>query len=398
MVEITDLKMTVIHISCDYPDSHISAKTRAISNLIEATNADFDHHVYSLNRMPLSPLGGLKHWISGGWPIIEFDGVLASSDWGYHAPSRGLFMKPSLYALADRLSEDIVKKGLKPALIQGHKLSIEGLIAQKIAQNFNVPFAISIQGNSDRTILQIRRDLWPIYRTIFQDAAAVFPFAPWALDYCERVLGKRAGKTIMLPCISGSETIITPKINHDAKIMSAFHLRYWKLKNFDRLAQAAQKAADDIEGLSLDIYGGGEKSLVATLEKRIESMASVHLRGPLDPMAIQNMMNDSVTFAMVSNKESYGMVFAESLLAGCPIIYPKDTAVDGYFEGHSFAQAVPADDVGAIADAMQKAITDQKQMKDDLYAWQSSGAPTNFQRETIVKKYRDGLNGALAVN
>lgn len=406
MFKITDLEMTVIHISCDYPDSHVFAKTRAISNLVEATNADFHHHVYSLNRLPLSPLNGLKNWISGGWPIIEFDGVLASSDWGYHAPSHGLFMKSSLYALSDRLSEDIVKKGLKPELIQGHKLSIEGLIAQKIAQNFNIPFAISIQGNSDRSILQIRRDLWPIYRTIFHDAAAVFPFAPWALDYCEQVLGKRAGKTIMLPCIGSSENIIAPKINHDAKIMSAFHLRHWKLKNFDRLAQAAQKAAADEIGdeagdgkrLSLDIYGGGEDALVAMLEKRIEAMRDVNLCGPIKPSIIQEKMNDSTAFAMVSNKESYGMVFAESLLAGCPIIYPKDAAVDGYFNGYSFAQAVPADDVGAIADAMQKAVRDQERMKDDLYAWQISDAPRNFQRNTIVKNYRDGLHSALLVN
>ncbi len=398
--------MTIIHISCDYPDSHISAKTRAIANLVEATNADFDHHVYSLNRLPLLPLNGLKNWISGGWPIIEFDGALASSDWGYHAPSRGLFMKSSLYALADRLSEDIVKKGIKPALIQGHKLSIEGLIAQKIAQNFNIPFAISIQGNSDRSILNIRRDLWPIYRTIFHDAAVIFPFAPWALDYCEKVLGKRAGKTIMLPCISGSEDIIAPKINHDAQIMSAFHLRHWKLKNFDRLAQAAQKAAtfeigggaEDVKQLSLDIYGGGDDALVAMLEKRIEAMDNIYLHGPLEPSAIQERMNNSAAFAMVSNKESYGMVFAESLLAGCPIIYPKDAAVDGYFDGHSFAQAVPADDVDAIAHAMQKSIRDQKQMKDDLRAWQISDAPLNFQRNTIVNKYRDGLHSALSVN
>ena len=389
--------MTIIHLSCDYPDSHISAKTRAISNLIEATSADFDHHVYSLNRMQLSPIKGFKNWISGDWSITEFAGAGTTSDWGYHAPLHGLFMKSALYTLADRLSEDIVQKGLKPALIQGHKLSIEGLAAQKIAHNFNIPFAISIQGNSDRTILQARRDLWPIYRTIFHDAAAIFPFAPWALKYCEQVLGKRIGETIMLPCIGGSETIISPKINHDAKIMSAFHLRHWKIKNFDRLAQATQKAADNVEGLSLDIYGGGDDALVAMLEKRIKATHNVNLCGPLQPAVIQNVMNDSVAFAMVSNKESYGMVFAESVLAGCPIIYPKDAAVDGYFNEHSFAQAVPARDVGAIADAMQKAIRDQKQIKNDLYAWQRSAAPRNFQRDVIAKKYRDGLRMALSI-
>lgn len=390
--------MTIIHISCDYPDSHISAKTRAIYNLVDATNHDFDHHVYSLNRIPISPIKGLKHWVSGNWSIDSIGDHSASSDWRYHAPSRGLFMKSSLYALADKLSEDIVQKGIKPKLIQGHKLSIEGLIAHQIAQNFKIPFALSIQGNSDRSILQVRRDLWPLYHRIFHDAAVVFPFAPWALDYCEHVLGKRVGQTIMLPCIGGSETMFAPKINDNAQIMSAFHLRHWQLKNFDRLVQAAQKAAEQIAGLSLDIYGGGDEALVAMLGARIESMAVVHLRGPLDPSEIQKKMNASAAFAMVSNKESYGMVFAESLLAGCPIIHPKDAAVDGYFDGHSFAQAAPADDIDAIADAMRKSIVDQKQMKHDLYIWQNSGEAEKFQRENIAKQYRDGLHNALTVN
>lgn len=389
--------MTIIHISTDYPDSFDGAKTRAISNLIGATAQDFDHYVYSLNRTALSPVLGLKHWIGRDWTRgvdnIDNNGL---SVWSYAAPSRGLFLKSSLSALADILSEDIAKKGLKPSLVQGHKLSMEGIIAQHVARNFDVPFAVSIQGNTDRMILNIRRDLWPLYRSIFHDAAVIFPFSPWAFDYCESVLGPRAKKTIMLPCMTAADTIIAPKIS-DPIIMSAFHLRHWKLKNFDRLARAGHNTALHINDFALDIYGGGDAQLSVFLQKRINGYSpNVSLRGALEPSMMQHKMNDHAAFAMVSNRESYGMVFAESVLAGCPIIYPKNAAVDGYFDGCSFAQAVPSGDEHAIGAAMQKAVTDQKEMKDDLRIWQLSGAAQNFQRDTIMKNYRDGIGHAIA--
>ena len=48
--------MTILHISTDFPDAFDGAKTPAIQNLVEATVDSFDHYVYSLNRIDVSPL------------------------------------------------------------------------------------------------------------------------------------------------------------------------------------------------------------------------------------------------------------------------------------------------------------------------------------------------------
>lgn len=389
--------MTIIHISTDYPDAYQSAKTPAISNLVDVTRDDFDHQIYSLNRNSISAFSGMTKWIGRNWDqgmACHCDEQSISS-WTYEAPSQGLFLKSSLHALAEILINDIIAKGIKPTLIQGHKLSMEGIVAYRVAQHFGVPFALSIQGNSDRTILQVRRDLWPLYRKIFHEAAVVFPFSPWALDYVHSVLGHREGCTIMLPCITPQDEIIPPKMCSN-QIMSAFHLRHWKIKNLDILSAAGAKSSQTVSDFSLNIYGGGDADLVQMLQDRIGKYSPpVSLCGALDGGQIQNVMNNHAGFAMVSKKESYGMVFAESLLAGCPIIYPQNAAVDGYFDYKSFAQAVAPHDVDAIADAMQKTLYDQKQMKEDLMKWQNSGAAQQFQRGAIARTYRDGLQYAV---
>ena len=261
--------MTIIHISTDYPDKYQPAKTSAISNLVDVTKDDFNHQVYSLNRKPISPLTGSKRWVVRDWNrgIESFAREASISSWTYEAPSNGLFLNASLDAVADILAEDIIKQGHQPTLIHGHKLSMEGFIAQRIAQRFGIPFALSIQGNTDRNILNIRRDLWPKYRKIFHKASVVFPFTPWAFDYCENILGKRSGKTIMLPCITQHDEIIPPKMCED-RIMSAFHLRHWKIKGLDRLSKASGKVEEQNDNFALDIYGGGSDELMNALNDR----------------------------------------------------------------------------------------------------------------------------------
>lgn len=389
---------TVIHISTDYPDRLQPAKTWAIANLVDATANQFDHQVYSLSRENTSPISGIGQWLTKQWGkgVRHHDRSDHVSTWTYAAPSRGVFLQSSLEAVAEILAEDIVRRHIKPRLIHGHKLSMEGLVARKLAQYFDVPFALSIQGNTDRAILNIRRDLWPVYREIFHAAAIVFPFAPWALRYCEQVLGQRQGPVQMLPCMTAQDRIIPPQDAPD-KMMTAFHLRHWKIKNFDRLAKAATLVAQRSSDFAFDIYGGGDAELVSILQHRLDASQANHvtLKGPVEGSDMQAVMNRHAGFCMVSKRESYGMVFAEALLAGCPIIYPTDAAVDGYYDGKSFAIAVAPHDDQAIAEAMRQILRDQRAIKTDLAAWQQSGAARLFQREAIRENYAAGLETAL---
>lgn len=394
--------MTIIHISTDYPDSFNPNKTRAIANMVEATSDQFKHYVYSLNRCDLSIVKGVASWVMGNSATCarNLDDVGIVSTWTYDAPSRGILLKTALEAIADNLAQDIVAKGLRPSMFQGHKLSMEGIIAERLARHFDVPYALTIQGNSDRAILQVRRDLWSLYAHIFQGAEMVFPFTPWALDYCANTLGARKKPVMILPCITRNDHIIAP--NDSAKDMiSAFHLRHWKIKNFDVLAKASYlsslpKPVKGHDG-TLTIYGGGDDDVQRHLSSKasILGKGTVRFGGALSGEALKQRMNDSALFAMVSKRESFGMVFIEALLAGCPVLYPANTAIDGYFNNESFAQSVPANDAAAIAAGMRDMLASQSAIKRDLKLWQESGGAIAFQRETIIANYSAGLKLAL---
>ena len=53
---------------------------------------------------------------------------------------------------------------------------------------------------------------------------------------------------------------------------------------------------------------------------------------------------------MPSYKETFGLVYAEAMSQGLPLIYTKGQGFDGFFEDGKVGYAVPAEDTRYIAD------------------------------------------------
>ena len=388
--------MKVLHLSTDFPDSFAPNKTYAIRNLVDATADDFEHIVYSLNRIAISPINAVGASVRG-WSSQEIAQDSYGPVWTYEGPDKGLFLKSSLEALGDAIAEDISRKATALDLIIGHKLSMEGIVAARISERLGIPYALSLQGNSDRNILNIRRDIRSHYKRIFHDAAMVFPFTPWALAYCESVLGQARKRPVhILPCISGQEQIISPT-KSNGRLMTAFHLRHREIKNLDNMLKVIGKLANKQPDTGFDIYGGGEASDIDAVKKTISRHAPhrAALKGPVPHEDMQRLMNGYAGFTMISTKESFGLVFIEALMAGCPVAYPENAAIGGYFDGQDFALAVPSGDVSAIADAMAKQLRDEERLKRELLKWQQSGGANRFTKATIAAQFRDGLRVAM---
>lgn len=377
----------IVHISADYPDLAQSAKTRVIAALVEGTSRDFTHRVYSLNRV-----GGARGWTSpGAVEPVGDDGAVAS--WRYAAPARGVLLGSAMERVADAILDDLARRGMAPAAIHAHKLSVEGLAAQRVAARLGVPYLLTLQGNTDQKIVAARRDLHATYRRLWHSAAGVIAFAPWIARWCAARFGERTGAVIDLPCIPAGETVIAPRAT-PSLIGTAFHLTHWRNKNIATLARAA--------GLSrasgLEVAGGGDAGSEAAVD-RVLAQAGVQgiarRIGPLVPTALQQWMNGCAVFALPSRRESFGLVFVEALLAGCPIVYPRGAAVDGWFDGQPFAIGVDARDPRAVAEGIDTLLADNDARKRALAAWQQSDEAGRFRRDAILAAYRDTLMSVL---
>lgn len=391
----------IVHISGDYPDAVQPRKTRAVSSLVEAVHDTFDQHVYSINRTSPSGrelLSGLmRNPVKPGFKVrlTEADNGVTAVE--YDGLPAGLFMQGTLSQLADRIADDLVRRGIRPDLLHGHKLTLEGLIAERVSLRFKCPFALSLQVNTDRKILKFRPDLTPAYRRIYHGAAVVFPFSVMGQRVCDAVLGPRDKPTCLLPCSSSQDRILAPKVTAPV-LSSVFHLKDQKNKNVAALVTASKALQDRHRDYAFHLYGGGslqDESRIDQLAAQAEATSFVR-KGPIAHENVQDMLNGMCGFAMVSKRETFGMVFLEAILAGCPVVYPKDWAIDGFFDGASFALAAPSDDVPAIEAAMEKLITDQERLKGDLAEWQQTGQLARFQRSNVIAAYETAVRKVLS--
>jgi glycosyltransferase involved in cell wall biosynthesis len=382
----------ILHVSGDYPDAFDPAKTSVIRTLCDLVDDRFEQGVISLNRSSPGAAGVMRLAASRGHSLEtqwkgEHERVLAAR---YAAPGRGLFHRAALEALADQIV-DRLEGQPRPDLLVGHKLTIEGLIVARLAERWRVPYALCVQGNTDTRILAARPDLVGRLRRIWHGAAVAFPFAPWAARDIALRLGARRGPTIPLPCPTLADAVRSPVVAGRADIVSVFHLRHRALKNLPRLARAADVARTRVPDLRVGVVGGGEPSD----RVRVEALASAHpglrLEGALPHQDIAGRLNRAAGFALPSLRESFGLVFVEALMAGCPIVYPAGRAVDGWFDDLPFAIRVAPRDTGAIADALVRLVRDEAALKRELALWQSGPGAQRFRRPAIARAFGDGL-------
>lgn len=376
--------MRILHLSADYPDPLQPAKTRAVANLLPLV-PEHEHLVYSLNRVD---------W-RRGIAAIDFADAAGGAHRAvaYGAPPAGLFLERFLNRLADWIVADLARRGLRPDAVHAHKLSVEGLAAARIAEALGAPLVVSVQANSDLKIVGVKRGLRQRYRALWREARVIFPFAPWAGKGLTALLGPREGPVRLLPCPAArAETRLSPTAAGPV-FVTAFHFRDWGNKNAEGLIRAVGLAAARVPGIRLRVVGGGDPAAFARLRGLADRHAPgrVIFEGAVPNEQVGALFNAACAFALVSHRESFGMVFSEALLAGAPCLIPAGTAIDGYFPDGEATLSAPSRDTPAIADGLVRLAREEAAFKERLARMQESGALAVMTRERIAETYRDGL-------
>lgn len=387
-------RIAILHVSADFPDAFDDRKTPAVRNLIELVKGRFDHRVISLNRTSpglADALGMAMHRQSAILDRRLDDGLESLRYAGF---PKGILHASLLQRLADSLCERVAHEPL-PDLLVGYKLTVEGLVVAEMAHRLSVPYALVIQGNTDVRILAARPDLRRAFAAALRDAAVVFSLAPWAIERVEVMLKVKARHVVHLPCPIALDTPVTPRVT-GGRLVTAFHFRHHRLKNFVKLVQAVKSARQCDADLELAVIGGGEAGETAEVRRIARRSSGITLAGAMPNAAMPACYTSAAGFVLPSLRESFGMVFLEALFCGAPVVYPANRAIGGWFDDEPFAIAVDPRDSEAIKDGMLRLKRDEAHLKSALARWQASGAAAKFTREEISRTFERGLRVAAA--
>lgn len=386
------MKPRILHISADYPDCLDGAKTQAIRGLIKATHGEFSHRVISLNRV-----GGRDALLAPGRiAAAACDGRVRA--YRYAAPPALVALKRPMARIADSIAAELRAQDWQPALIHAHKLSIEGVLAERLAQRLGLPFVLTVQGNTDQKLIARRPDRRALMQQIWHGARGVMAFAPWTAAWLTARLGPRLAPPAIIPCIVPIGAVLPPSPAAAGLVRTAFNLEFWENKNLAALLGAVAWLVRAGQPIKLEIAGGGSTAARRAVQHLISQAGlaeRARLVGPVAAQDIATWFNGAALFALPSKRESFGMVFAEALLAGTPVIYPRGAAIDGLFGDASYARAAAANNHLELAAVMFAMLADNRAIKAELAAAQAAGQLRLLEPAAVGEAYRAFLIGAL---
>jgi len=377
---------TVVHISADYPDGMNSQKTHAVRRLVEMA-PEHRHVIYSLNRV--NGFGGLA--------TLPCNGELTAI--AYAAPPKGLFMASRLADVADWIKADLARRGVEPDVIHAHKLTMEGLIAAPLAKSLEARLVITIQGDTDTKIASVRRDLWGRYREAIDAAESLVSMAKWPVARLRRLLGPGIDRCQILPAVTTAERLQPGVPVGTPRLVGVFHLAPWKRKGADTIARAAQIAARQEPGLTVDLYGSGAAAEVIEVRRmlrRLDAGHRVSLLGPLEHGHVQTVLKTYAGFVMPSRRETYGLAYAEALFAGTPVLYSRDRGIDGMMAGPIPGYRCDPNDVEDVAAGMLHLVRNEARLKAELAKAQQQGELDPLRSDSVRAAYNRILQGRSA--
>lgn len=365
---------TIVHITCDFPDPIVSAKTQGVISFVDST-AGFRHVVYSLNR---------ANWRTN---LVALDFAPDRTAIAYGAPPKGLMLETRLMPVARYIRADLAKKGIAPDLFHAHKLTVEGLIAHRLSAELGVPYIANIWGDTDIKFIAARRDMAAKWRAIMHGAHRLLPCAPWTADRFIADHGLDPAKVeVMMPIVK-QEEILPPVITGAARIVTLFNLDQHKRKNLKGLLDAVVELRRSEPRLTLDIWGRGDASTLCDIDTMIASRGAqdyIRLCGPLPQGAFESTLNGYTAFAMPTLRETFGMVFIEALLCGLPVLHTRGWGIDGVYPddtiGHAWEHGSQAD----IVAGLKYLIANEARLKGNLAAMAREGAFDRHKRAVIV--------------
>jgi glycosyltransferase involved in cell wall biosynthesis len=379
----------ILHITGDYPDAVREPTTEAVKRLIDRLTM-FDHVVVSLKRLADPRAGYFKECSAPpGQRLFAY---------GHFGLPFGVGLYASFHVVANRIEQLLAQESLLPDVIHSHRLTFDGIAGWLLSQRRSIPHFISVRGEVESKIFRFKPTYRPLLRRIVNDADRIMYVSAWYQPQLTKATGLPPEKGRPLPNMVGNVTrTITPHAPGKSIVVAA-NLDIYQKKGLDRLIPAFGRAADQLPGVTLEIFGGGTAAARAAVEQLVADTGisqRVVLHGRVPNSQFLSALPTALALTMPSHNETFGMVYTEALFAGVPVLYSTGTGIDGYLDDMDVGIGVNPTDDHAITAALLSLVNDNARFRSQI-ARHSGTIFERFDPEHQVSLYQDDVKQAIA--
>ena len=381
--------MTILHLSFDVRPT-ANRLPSAVRDLIDASRDSLDAVIVSLRRVA-SPLRRRVRRVSA--TELEID------HWGLPF---GILMRWNLRGVA----RTILEAGARGLIdlssidaVHAHKLTFEGICGAIVARRLRRPLVVSLR-STDPGILRFRPDLRPLMRAILGQSSLVYYIAPSIRDAIRARIGKAffdnrvAEKLVFLPnsvpFTPPRQDAVRPREGRMLTVLKMHTMKAVRNKNVRRLLGALSQLRDPT--LRLDIIGDGPcRPAVQRWARRYGVAGRVTFVGFVDNRDLGAHYAGAEAFLLPSISETFGLVYAEALLHGTPLLYAAFTGFDGMFE--NVGVAVDPRSICSIAAGINEVHSRNSEYRAAIQRLRDEGAFGMFSPAHSPAVYRESLQG-----
>jgi glycosyltransferase involved in cell wall biosynthesis len=250
-------------------------------------------------------------------------------------------------------------------VIHAHSLLTNGGIAWSLSKRLGIPYVVAVRDTDVNVLMRRMPHLRPLARRILEGASKVIFLSQSYRDRAllpylsEEQMARVREKSAVVPNGVDALWLSNPPAPRTApnpdEIRLLFVGQLIARKNLPAAIRAAEALSARGRKVKLTVVGQpADEKVVA------QAMASplVELLPPRPMAELMPLYRSADVFLLPSGRETFGLVYAEAISQGLPVLYTRGQGFDGQFPDGEVGFAIDPDDPGAIADKIEAILAD----------------------------------------
>lgn len=277
------------------------------------------------------------------------------------------------------------------SLTHAHSLFSNGYVSLKIKEEYGVPYIVAVRNTDVNIFLKKMLHLRHLGVEILKNASQIIFLSP---VYREAVIQKYVPKKLRSEILQKSQTIpngiddfwfnnlAPPKMQPDPTNLNLIQVGdISKNKNVEITVEACKILINKSFNIKLDLVG---KIKNERIFKKIAHYDFVDYLGYKTKEELLDIYRKNHIFVMPSRTETFGLVYAEAMSQGLPVIYTRGQGFDTQFEDGTVGYAVGSNDPKEIADKIVDVVTNYPAISEKC-----TNLASKFKWCIIAEKYLD---------
>lgn len=305
--------------------------------------------------------------------------------------SRFLFLK-KIRNIIDFIEKNISLSEID--VIHAHSWFSDGLVAYYLSIKYNIPYIVAIRNTDLNIFYKFFIHLRQLSIKILNNAEKIIFISPAYKKKTEILISKKN------PILKNKFQVIPNGINefwlknrHYKQKIKATNINllyigdFCRFKNIHTIIKACDKLNKEGYKIAFTAVGKNskhsEKNYQRYIEKLEKKKSFFKTENRKNKEELLDIFKENDIFIMLSKYETFGLVYAEALSQGLPVIYTQNQGFDGFFQNGEVGYATCHSNLEIICQSIKRTIENYDLITDNI----SKNNLNMFNWNEIAKNY-----------